>query len=81
MQEHGPSYHQYYRGEVAEVKEGRAEVTSNKGNTVGKNGTTEDPAVVIERPGVGCHVWPRVAVAKHFSAFLRTMFSSSLPTS
>ncbi len=41
-------------GEVAEIKEGRAEVTSSKGNTIGKNGTEEDPAVVIERPGVSC---------------------------
>ncbi|RXK40209.1 hypothetical protein M231_02483 [Tremella mesenterica] len=39
-------------GKVAEVKEGRAEVTSNKGNTISKNGTKEDPAVVIERSGV-----------------------------
>ncbi|EIW67376.1 hypothetical protein TREMEDRAFT_64628 [Tremella mesenterica DSM 1558] len=39
-------------GKVAEVKEGRAEVTSNKGNTISKNGTKEDPAVVIERSGL-----------------------------
>lgn len=39
-------------GKVAEIKEGRAEVISNKGNTIGKNGTAEDPAVVIERSGV-----------------------------
>ncbi|KAK4687950.1 hypothetical protein P7C73_g2161, partial [Tremellales sp. Uapishka_1] len=38
-------------GTVAEVKEGRAEVKSNKGNTIAKNGTEDDPAVVIERSG------------------------------
>ncbi|GHJ85576.1 hypothetical protein NliqN6_1978 [Naganishia liquefaciens] len=38
-------------GKVAEVKEERAEVKSNKGNTIAKNGTPEDPAVVIERSG------------------------------
>ncbi|KAJ9108974.1 hypothetical protein QFC21_000297 [Naganishia friedmannii] len=48
-------------GTVAEIKEGRAEVKSNKGafyelkcakrNTIAKNGTPDDPAVVIERSG------------------------------
>lgn len=42
-------------GKVAEVKEGKAEVTSNKGNTISKNGTKDDPAVVIERSGVSTH--------------------------
>lgn len=28
-------------------------MTSKKGNTVHKNGSEEDPAVVIERSGVG----------------------------
>lgn len=39
-------------GTVADVKEGKAEVKSKKGNTISKNGTEEDPAVVIEREGV-----------------------------
>jgi hypothetical protein len=44
--------HVYTEGKVAEITAGRAEVTSNKGNTVHRNGTEEDPAVVIERSGV-----------------------------
>ena len=43
-------------GEVAEVKEGKAEVTSKKGNTVSRNGKEGDPAVVIERSGVSCMI-------------------------
>ncbi len=39
-------------GKVAEIKAEKAEVTSNKGNVISKNGTEEDPAVIIERPGV-----------------------------
>jgi len=39
-------------GEVAEVvTEGKAEVTSNKGNTVTRNAREGDPAIVITRPG------------------------------
>ncbi|KAI0049126.1 hypothetical protein FA95DRAFT_1677788 [Auriscalpium vulgare] len=39
-------------GEVAEiVKEGKAEVTSNKGNTVSRNAKEGDPAVKITRKG------------------------------
>ncbi|KAL7423459.1 hypothetical protein Q5752_001039 [Cryptotrichosporon argae] len=38
-------------GKVAEIVEGRAEVQSNRGNTIAKNGTADDPAVVIERSG------------------------------
>jgi hypothetical protein len=39
-------------GTVADIKEGKAEVKSKKGNTISKNGTEDDPAVVIEREGV-----------------------------
>lgn len=39
-------------GKVAEVKEGTAEVKSNKGNVIKKHGDAENPAVVIEREGV-----------------------------
>jgi hypothetical protein len=39
-------------GTVAEVKAGKAEVESKKGNKISKNGTEDDPAVVIERSGV-----------------------------
>lgn len=43
-------------GKVAEIKAEKAEVMSNKGNVISKNGTEDDPAVIIERPGVGrCH--------------------------
>ena len=42
----------YIAGKVAEIKAEKAEVTSNKGNVISKNGTEEDPAVVIERSGV-----------------------------
>lgn len=38
-------------GKVAEVKEGTAEVKSNKGNVIKKHGDEENPAVVIEREG------------------------------
>ncbi|OCF37826.1 hypothetical protein I317_05373 [Kwoniella heveanensis CBS 569] len=39
-------------GKVAEiVEEGKAEVKSNKGNTISKNASEDDPAVVIERSG------------------------------
>jgi len=39
-------------GTVAEVvTEGKAEVTSNKGNTVTRNAREGDPAVVITRSG------------------------------
>ncbi|ORX38619.1 hypothetical protein BD324DRAFT_621591 [Kockovaella imperatae] len=39
-------------GTVGEIKtSGKAEVTSNKGNTIAKNASKEDPAVVIERSG------------------------------
>lgn len=43
-------------GKVADIKEGKAQVTSNRGNTISKNGTEDDPAVVIERSGVSLHV-------------------------
>jgi len=42
----------YSAGKVADVVPGKAEVTSKKGNVISKNGTEDDPAVVIERPGV-----------------------------
>ncbi|KAG8843767.1 hypothetical protein FRB96_003729 [Tulasnella sp. 330] len=39
-------------GTVAEVvKEGKAEVTSNKGNTITRNAREGDPAVIIARKG------------------------------
>ncbi|WVQ68214.1 uncharacterized protein L199_006421 [Kwoniella botswanensis] len=39
-------------GKVADiVEEGKAEVKSNKGNTISKNASEDDPAVVIERSG------------------------------
>ncbi|WWC63181.1 uncharacterized protein I303_105781 [Kwoniella dejecticola CBS 10117] len=39
-------------GKVAEVvEEGKAEVESKKGNTISKNASEDDPAVVIERSG------------------------------
>ncbi|CCM06252.1 uncharacterized protein FIBRA_08501 [Fibroporia radiculosa] len=39
-------------GKVAEiVEEGKAEVTSNKGNTVSRNAREGDPAVKISRDG------------------------------
>ncbi|KAI0643422.1 hypothetical protein C8Q79DRAFT_978836 [Trametes meyenii] len=39
-------------GEVAEiVEEGKAQVTSNKGNTVTRNAREGDPAVKISRKG------------------------------
>ncbi|KAI0773075.1 hypothetical protein BD413DRAFT_611990 [Trametes elegans] len=39
-------------GEVAEiVEEGKAQVTSNKGNTVTRNARAGDPAVKIARDG------------------------------
>ena len=40
-------------GKVADiVTEGKAEVTSKKGNVISKNASEDDPAVVIERDGV-----------------------------
>ena len=45
-------------GKVAEiVEEGKAEVKSNKGNTISKNASEDDPAVVIERSGVSLRTW------------------------
>ncbi|RSH88612.1 hypothetical protein EHS25_002839 [Saitozyma podzolica] len=39
-------------GKVAEVvEEGQAEVKSNRGNTIHKNASKDDPAVKIERSG------------------------------
>ncbi|WVW85744.1 hypothetical protein I302_107782 [Kwoniella bestiolae CBS 10118] len=39
-------------GKVADIVEsGKAEVKSNKGNTISKNASEDDPAVVIERSG------------------------------
>ncbi|WRT68280.1 uncharacterized protein IL334_005256 [Kwoniella shivajii] len=38
-------------GKVADIVEGKAEVKSKKGNVISKNGTEEDPAVVITRSG------------------------------
>jgi len=43
------------KGKVAEiVEEGKAQVTSNKGNTVTRNAREGDPAVVIARKGNDC---------------------------
>lgn len=34
------------------MTEGKAEVESKKGNTISKNASEDDPAIVIERSGV-----------------------------
>lgn len=47
----------YLAGTVADIKEGKAEVKSKKGNTISKNGTEDDPAVVIEREGVSSSIF------------------------
>ncbi|OBZ72911.1 hypothetical protein A0H81_06750 [Grifola frondosa] len=38
-------------GKIAGIVEGKAEVTSNKGNTVSRNAREGDPAVKIARDG------------------------------
>jgi hypothetical protein len=56
-------------GKVADiVTEGKAQVTSKKGNVISKNASEDDPAVVIERDGVSgagtttvAHEWLRLA--------------------
>ena len=45
-------------GKVGEiVTEGKAEVKSNKGNTISKNASEDNPAVKIERSGVSWRAW------------------------
>lgn len=50
---------------MAEVKEGTAEVKSNKGNVIKKHGDEENPAVVIEREGVSPHRRSGHKIADH----------------
>jgi hypothetical protein len=57
-------------GTVADIKEGKAEVKSKKGNTISKNGTEDDPAVVIEREGVSLLLYVLLKAAD-----VRTMLS------
>ena len=67
-------------GKVADiVTEGKAEVKSKKGNTISKNASKDDPAVVIERSGVSTRIiTPDPSTPIYRSSGLQTIDPSSI---